>query len=207
MKLISLCIFLFSSLGLATLGINLNSDSNTHEVPKAFKENYLSDNFSKGRYGNRPIIDQLYVEAMEQDIALKSLHSDLVTISAHKHTNLEDFNSYRTNNLNYIGEFSNAVNRIENPELKSIARDLLKSFEDQYASQMTALIESNNTIESIEDEVNDLHVLLKLTTSIKVMDDYQSKKFPDIEQIDDVIIRYETLAKHLKQHMEVIPES
>lgn len=206
MKLISLSIFLFGSLGLASLGINLNPDSSQKEIPKAFKENYLADSFSSGKYGNRPIIDQLYIEAMEQNIELKNLHSDLVTISAYKHNNLKDFNKYRRNNLKYFSEVNQSVAKIQNPELRQLSRDLFSSFEKQYYNGLSDLEDLNNYIEVAEDEVNDLHILLKLMSSMDVIETYQLENYPDRKSLEEVIVKYESLTKQLKQHMEVIPE-
>lgn len=205
MKLITLVIFLSGSIGLATIGIDSRS-SDSQEVPKAFKDDYLSDSFTKGRYGKKAIIDQLFIEAIENDIKLKTLYEELITINAAKHNALEDFNAYRTNTLNYFSEANRLSTSLNDEVLKKRAMEMLHLMQDSYTESISELKSKEDIIDEYEAEVNDRHTLLKLITSMQMMEDYQSRNLPKAAPVDEMIIRYEVLKTDLETHLDIIPE-
>jgi len=208
--LIYLCSMIFSFLliGCSEQAQGEKNPAPSNETPKIFQESTSYRDGIKSsikKVTRYSLVEQLYQEAVEKDPALKALDTEILGMNALKQDSLNAYYKYFQNVQNYWGSANDYINKLEDSTLQVATRQYFDILENRHKERL----DQHKTIEdSIEAKTNILynqHLLVKLLTSSKMMENYQFNEFPSLKTLENVHQKYDELID--ETHSQIIYKS
>jgi hypothetical protein len=151
-------------------------------TPKALQDNSSADIVSK-RY-NGDIIQSLYSELVEKTPELKQLEESIGNIDESKADSLEPYVNFNNRNESYYLATNRYLLSIKDSILKNKVNQILESSLAKYHAFTAADSTFIKAIESKEIKLEDLHIALKLTLTLPLIEQYQKDNKPSIKSLE-----------------------
>jgi len=160
--------------------------NNIEQTPEALNEDRKLDISSYRKRYDSDIIKKLFDEAVENNDSLKSLTSNLEKAKEFKSDSLESYQTYKRNNLTYWNALTRYSNQISDSTLKNELIVIIESLKDKHSKRTAPLDELASRIDSTEQALGDLEILMKIVVTEPMMGNYQRNEYPDIKTLEAV---------------------
>ncbi|WP_162555830.1 hypothetical protein [Reichenbachiella versicolor] len=162
-------------------------DFNEQTPQTLHEKNDLGLSSFNKRSGYGPdIIQELFDEAVEKDQKLKAITSSLQEVPKIKSDSLERYHIYMQTNQNYWITLSKYTNQISDTTLKKDLLKLVETLKDDQSTKTSELDTLVAQIDSIEQTLNNLEILMKIMVTVPMMKNYQRNELPNIRTIESV---------------------
>jgi hypothetical protein len=146
------------------------------------------------------IIQELYQEAMNKNEKLKKLNNRINEIDGIKVDSLEQYNKFIQTNRNYYETVNEYINQLSDSTIKSELKEIFKVIENKYRVRASKLVSVVETIDSKSKFLNDQVILMKLLITEPMISNYQINESPNIETINNLVKKYDSLIKDVKPY-------
>ena len=177
-------------IALSLCSCNDHTQTNTEpkkDIPKALKEETsaveLVSSYSKR--GQVDIVESLYSELVDSSAELQQLEKDIQLLDKNLTNATSSFDKYNTQNHDYYNSAEGYLSRINDSTLKGRIKQVILNSSAKYASltarhnDLLAYIQKHNLT------LNDMHNVLKIISSMNMMEKYQKENLPSTKPLDD----------------------
>jgi hypothetical protein len=172
-----------------------------NETPKALEDKSSSyEIISKRGYGD--LIESLYKELADKNPELNELEMQIKHLAESKGDSAASFNNYDNKNKTYYASAGNHLAQLKDTLLKQKIKQLIEGSTSRYNRSVTPHNDLLKAIDSKHTTLHDLHVVLKITRTLPLIEKYQEDAFPSTHGLNryagalDKTIRYaDTLTK------------
>ena len=169
-------------------------DKQKSETPKALEDKSSSyEIISKRGYDN--LVESLYKELTDKTPELKDLESQIKKLADGKSDSAALFNKFNAKNESYYNSAIKYTGLIKDTLLKEKISLLIQNSMSSYNSSTLKYKELVKSIDNKYSSLNDLHLILKITRTLPLMEKYQ-KDLPSTKSLEgyekqlDRTIRY-----------------
>ncbi len=212
--LVSLSVFL----AITSCQNNSSNDEPKNETPEAFQEQTVLDDVStyskRGKY--ETLVDKLYNELIEKNAELKNIEEEIKRIKTLPKTtgdNINKNNIFLENNSKYYNElkpffndtivnFKSYITKIQDSTLRNKMTKITLESENKYISKVKTLDSLNELLYKKHIELYDYKTALKISATLKSMEDYQNKFKQDTISLKELIQRYNELITTIKNKID-----
>ena len=180
-------------------------ESKPEETPKAlqsYNESSGGSYISKKRYDN-DLVEELYNELLEKNAALSSLEKGIEKLKDDKKDSAVLFNTFDSKNNSYYSSANMHIGAIKDSVVKERIRQIIDNSLSKYKTKIAA---HNNLVAAINTKditLDDLHIVLKLSQTLRMMEQYQTSDLPSTKPLentskayDKIIIKTDSLSKN-----------
>jgi hypothetical protein len=147
-------------------------------VPKALEENKVDYSLiSKSRLSN-DLVQDLYDEILEKDKKLNELESEIRNIKSYRNDSIATFNDYDRKNKNYYISAKDYLVQITDTVLRKQIEQTLTLSTASYQNRIATHESLIKQADELAIKLRDLHIILKLATTLSVMENYQKEQLP-----------------------------
>jgi hypothetical protein len=171
---------------LATTSCNSprTQEEQQRENPKALEDKSVSSDLILKR-GSGDLVENLYQELEDKSPDLKDLESKIENLSKNEPDSIESFNRYNGKNKSYYASAENYATQIGDSVLRERIKKLIVGSLMNYSS---AISRHNDILQSIRENkltLADLHILLKITRTLPLIEKYQRDNLPSAKSMED----------------------
>jgi hypothetical protein len=146
------------------------------EVPEALQDSkFEMKSYSRGS----DLTEQLYQELAENNSALKSLNEDLDAFKSKPNELKDKYYKYDGKSTDYYTAAGYKAEGIADSSLKKKIVSLITSSSKQYTGRTAELTSILEQISKNGATINDHHTVLKIVTTLAIIEKYQADNLPD----------------------------
>lgn len=191
----------FLSLVLISCDNSRKQEKKEQEIPKALQEKSSSSEiFSKRRYDD--LVESLYNELAEKTHELMKLENEIDDLNTSKADSIELFDKYDSKNKSYFSAANSHAEQIKDSLLRDKIKTLIATSLTKYNSSVSPHTEILKSIGTKELMLNDLHTIVKIVSTLPVIEKYQKDNLPKTtplegysKQLDNTIKYADTISK------------
>ncbi len=198
---IPLTISAFLFLALASCTNSRAKDKQEQETPKALQDKSTSFEMVSKRH-NDDLVESLYNELADKTPELKQLEDQFNNLRSSEDDSTESFVNYNAKNESYFNSADHHAGKIKDSVLRDKIKLLIANSVTKYNSSISL---HNDLLESIATKdlaLRDLHIVLKITRTLPLINKYQKDNLPATEslkgfskELDNTIKYADTLMK------------
>jgi len=166
-------------------------DAEKQEVPKALQEKSIDVSSISKRSNDRDLVENLYAEIVENDDDLKKLEKDIADLKSAQNDSAEIFKGYDQKNRSYYNSAEMHISQIKDSVLRERVKMLISRSSDNY-NEKTANFK--NLLEEVSTKaatLADLHNILKVQTTIPVIEKYQKENLPATDPLISILKQFD----------------
>lgn len=166
------------------------------DVPKALEENSLSE-LATNR-GDGDLVNSIYSELIKNSPSLSEVERQIREVRQSTDDSLLVFNAFDGKNQQYYLSARRQLATVKDSALKDLIELLVDSSAARYQS---AMLKHNALLKAISlksSELSDLYVLLKISKTLPVIEDYQKKNIPATKPIENLITDFDRAIEKTK---------
>ena len=171
-------------------------------IPKALEENKVDYSLiSKSRVSN-DLVQDLYNEILEKDKKINELETEIRKTKTNKIDSLERFNVYDQQSNNYYRSANNYLDQISDTVLRKQIEQTLTINSANHKNRISSHESLIKQADALAAKLHDLHIILKLSTTLAAMESYQKEQLPSKSPIllmnktyNQLILRTDSLIK------------
>ncbi len=167
-----------------------------NETPKILQEkkSYRDDLKSSLKKGSRSnLVEQLYAEALANDPALKALNKEVSEMHQETEDSLKTYHQYLKNVNDYWTSVDRYINYLSDSTLQKATREYFDILENRHNERLLPHKILEDSINAKGLILHNQHVLVKLITSARMMENYQNNEMPSLETFQKVNQKYQKL--------------
>ncbi len=198
-KLIITVTFILTAL--ASCNSSRKQENPEQETPKALEDKSASYEVVSKR-GYDDLVESLYKELADKTPELKKLEDKIGDLHKSKNDSTELFDKYNQKNQSYYNAANNHLERITDSLLRDKMKVLIADSLSKYNSLISRHTDLLKSIDAKNLTLNDLHIILKITRTIPLIEKYHKDKLPSAKplegfskQLDEAINYTDTLIK------------
>jgi hypothetical protein len=177
-------IFSLFSLTLFSCDNSRTEDQSKNETPKALEDKSSSDVIVSKR-GYEDLIESLYKELADKTPDLEELEMQIDKLADSKSDSLEQFNKYDDKNKSYYQSAENRIEQIKDSVIKEKMKLLIHTSLTKYGSLISKHNDILNSIDKQTIRLNDLHLILKITRTLPLIEKYQKDDLPITKPLEE----------------------
>jgi hypothetical protein len=154
------------------------------ELPKALEDKSVSSDIVSKR-GSGDLVESLYQELEDNSPELKDLEVKLENLSKTEPDSVKSFEKYNGKNKSYYASAENHGTQIGDSVLRERVKKLITGSLMTYRA---AISRHNDLLQSISEEnltLADLHIVLKITRTLALIENYQRNNLPSTKPMED----------------------
>jgi hypothetical protein len=172
---------------------NRAAESTPTSTPVAFQDEQKDYSLVKKRSYTDDIVDELYKELLDKNKPLSDLEDGIEKLKDNSRDSAAGFNTFDTRNNSYYNSTAAHLGSIKDSVLKEKIKQLIDNSLSKYKSKIAT---HNNLLSTINNKnltLDDLHVVLKLTKTLAMMEKYQSGEMPSAKPLEDINKAYDKI--------------
>lgn len=176
-----------------------NKSEQKAETPVALQDK--SSDFISKRYDG-DLVETIYAELAEKTPELGALEKKINSLNEKKSDSIKYFTDYNNKNQSYYQAASAKIKLVKDSVLRAKINLMIEQSLSRYNKSIALDRELFNQIEKKSIALNDMHLALKVTRSLKVIENFQRSNKPSkkpingiIKELDSTIKLVDTLAK------------
>lgn len=158
------------------------------ETPKALEEKNASSEILSKR-GNNDLVESLYNELTEKDANLKNLEDQIRALNDSRADSTKSFAKFNNKNENYYRAATRYIDQLGDTVLKGKMKTLISNSLANYKASIARQDALLKEIESRNTTLTDLHIILKITKTLPLIEKYQTDNSPSIKPLEGFIQR------------------
>jgi hypothetical protein len=191
----------FAFLVFIIFAISCSKPSKTPDTPAALQQKNTELDFSYKR-GDEDLVNSLYTELAKKTPELNDLEEQINALKDSEADSLKSFVNYNSKSDSYYTEAERMTAQLTDSVLKNKIRLLVEKSQSNYKASTTVQKKLLGQIDLKNISINDLHILLKVSKTLPLIEKYQLKNKPTtspitgyIKEMDKVIKLADTLSK------------
>jgi hypothetical protein len=180
----SILIFSLLFLTLISCDNSRTEEQSKNDTPKALEDKSSSDVIVSKR-GYEDFIESLYKELSDKTPDLKELEMQIDKLADSKSDSLEQFNKYDDKNKSYYQSAENHIEQIKDSVIKEKIKLLIQTSVTKYGSLISKHNDILNSIDKQTITLNDLHLILKITRTLPLIEKYQKDNLPTTKPLEE----------------------
>jgi hypothetical protein len=189
--------FLFISIIFFSCNNNKRSapEDKQQETPKALQSDNsgAESSFSLKKRGYSDLVDELYNELLEKNAALSTLEYDIENIKEDSKDSAALFNAFDNKNSSYYDAATRHLGSIKDSVLKERIKFFVTNSLSRYKAKTTTHNDLLAAIAAKDINLDDLHVILKLTQTLGMIEQYQTGSLPSTKPLENTGKAYDKL--------------
>lgn len=176
-----------------------NQPEQKAETPVALQDK--SSDFISKRYDG-DLVETIYAELAEKTPELGSLEKKINLLNEKKSDSVKYFTDYDNKNQSYYQAAAAKIKLVKDSVLRAKINLMIEQSLSRYNKSIALERELLNKIEKKSIALNDMHLALKVTRSLKVIENFQRRNKPSkkpikgiINELDSTIKLVDTLTK------------
>lgn len=176
-----------------------NKPEQKAETPVVLQDK--SSDFISKRYDG-DLVETIYAELAEKTPELGALEKKINLLNEKKSDSIKYFTDYNNKNQSYYQAASAKIKLVKDSALRAKINLMIEQSLSRYNKSIALDRELLNQIEKKSIALNDMHLALKVTRSLKVIENFQRSNKPSkkpingiIKELDSTIKLVDTLAK------------
>ena len=153
------------------------------ETPKALEEKSGSLDVISKR-GDGDLVETLYAELVEKTPVLKELEVRIDDVSKSEGDSTKSFDAFDSKNKSYYNSASGHAEQIKDSVLREKIKELVATSLGNYNSYTSRQKDILKSIESKKMTLSDLHIILKITKTLAVIEKFQKDNQPSINSLE-----------------------
>ena len=170
-----------------------------NETPQVLENEKSYDWASSSKERYTDIISKLFAEALEKNAELKKLNDAITNIPKTAYDSAAVYKKYAQLNTNYWNATENYISRLKDSTLKESTREIFKTLQENYKKKISLHESKLKTISKKAISLNDQFILMQLTVTQTMMQNYQVNELPSKESLEIIIDEYNKLIKESKE--------
>ncbi len=158
---------------------------------------------SESKYSRSDLVQKLYLEALTKNEDLRVFHQKINSMDQKIQDSTALFNQYATLNEKYFSTVKTYIPIISDSVLQQKLYSIFKEFERKHNANITSQSSLLSDVYNSSNKLRDRHTILKLLTTIKQMEEYQSKKLPEKLQLENIHSDIENLIKEIEKKIDL----
>ena len=154
------------------------------QVPKALQEESADVSLISKRSGN-DLVESLYDELVAKDKDLKDLENEIADLKKNDFT--AAFTIYDQKNKSYYSSSETYISQIKDSMLKERISVIVHKSTDAYSRQTASYKSLQEKLDSKFALLSDLHYILKLTSTLPLIEKYQKENMPSTKPVENVL--------------------
>jgi hypothetical protein len=150
------------------------------EIPDALKDEKSSSDFIMKSKSRESMMDNIYYDIVKKDPTLQKLEEQLQHFNAGFPDSLIKFNEYTNKSTAYYSSANESLNTLKDTVLRDQLRALLADSKSKYMGKISRFSNLIAHIDSNRIKIEDYHNVLKVVTTMLVIEKYQDNAMPDI---------------------------
>ena len=198
---VALIISIVVLLALAACTNSRAKDKPVQETPKALQDKSSSFEMVSKRH-NDDLVENLYNELADKTPELKQLEDQIDNLRSSEDDSTESFVDYNAKNESYFNSADHHAGNIKDSVLRDKIKLLITNSVTKYNSSISLHNDLLKSIATKDLALRDLHIVLKITRTLPVINKYQKDNLPSTESLKgfskalDKTIKYaDTLTK------------
>ena len=163
-------------------------------TPKPLLEEKSASSFLKS--ARRDLVESLYNDIVDKTPALKALETEIHELGDNKNDSTKAFEDFNNKNSAYYTDANAYLTDLKDAVLKEKIQLMLQQSQAAYIANTASLNNLEDLINTKTESLNDLHILLKITTTMAVIEKYQHTNMPTDKPLLHVLDNYDaTISK------------
>jgi len=160
-----------------------------HEDKKAATPEALQDNktsrvdIKSYRSAGNNLVEDLYDEAASKNITLKQLEEQIKAVDDSRTDSVAQFENYNDKSEQYYSSANDHMKLIKASLLRQKIKTIITSSLSKYQSSIAAHKNLLKQIAVKNERLEDLHVALKIITSLQMMEEFQTYNLPSTKSL------------------------
>lgn len=173
-------------LGLTSCAKRSKRENHKQLTPAALNKGRSSVFISRrGNYTN--LVQLLYEELVENDTALQRLEADLDQLGKSRSDSSDQVSGFKEKIEDYYHDAGQGVKKIEDSVLRQRMEILLNRNMERYNTRMGKNNELLKVIRNKHTSLQDMHVALKITRTLPLIEQYQKQYLPATKPLEGYI--------------------
>ena len=171
------------------------SENKQEETPKALQSGNESSGgsfISKNRYGN-DLVQELYNELLEKNTALSSLKKGIEKLKDDNKDSAQVFNTFDSKNKSFYSSANMHIGAIKDTAVKEMIRQIIDNSLSKYNAKIAAHNNLLSTINKKDIILEDLHIVLKLSKTLNIMEQFQTSDLPSTKPLENISKAYDKI--------------
>ena len=165
---------------------NTKNPNENNKVPDALQEKSYLESFSKR--GGENLVDKIYYDILEKDSKLKTIDNQINNATQVQNDSTNLFLVFNDKNQTYYSSANTYIEAISDSILREKLRKIITKSITNYDTKIKENNELLNLISSKTSSLNDLHIILKLTKTLPVIEKYQNENISNKKSMENAII-------------------
>lgn len=159
--------------------------------------------FSSYSRRNSDIIDKLFQEALANNKEIKDLIAYKDDIQKMVSDSLENFKQYQKNNQQYWSSFQSHLKSIQDSTLRKAVYNWKNDLMTKQTRRVETLFEMSQQIDSLNSQIGQAEVLIKLIVTAPMMANYQRNELPQARPLKKATQQLERLLQKMNAHTKL----
>lgn len=174
----------------ALISCTSNSSKNVpgNETPQALTNTTTSYDITKKR-GYEDLVESLYSELVAKDPKLKNIEGAIDTLHISQGDSTHTFFEFDQMNQAYFNSANHHIAKLKDSTLRKRLTMLIANNLSAYNSKITKHTKLLKAIDTNDSKINDLHLVLKIVTTLPVIRKYQDGNLPDTAPLTGFVER------------------
>ncbi|WP_430815334.1 hypothetical protein [Carboxylicivirga sp. RSCT41] len=181
-----------------------NQTETVNETPVALQETKIIDEIGKysSRY-NTNVVTKLYSEALDNNVELNELDSQMKAIRSMETDSLFAYEDYARINNQYWSAVDNLLRQMKDSVLHDATKELVDDLKSSYSQSVSDFEKQKNIIREKRISLNDQHLLMQLFVTVPMIENFRRNEKPSIKSLENVAKEYERLILESKQYTTI----
>ena len=192
--------YMISVILFCTLSCNENNTQKQEETPEVLQKDYdILSGFSK----SYDLTEELYQEIVDRTPALQKLEEDIEVLIPEISEKENVFNEYDNRSTNYYSSARNRAEMISDSLLKAKINALILKSSQSYMNKTDDITSLLNKLSANTTTIRDLHLFLKISLTLTLIEKYQDKNLPDKKVFKILEKDQEHIIKQIKKTPDI----
>ena len=163
-----------------------NNKTVNKETPKALQDE--KSVVSSYKRSANDLLDELYTDLAGKTPALKKLEADINLFRVKPNEIENDFNVFDNKSDNYYNSASYKAKEISDSALRKKIETIITNSKNKYSYKISELNSLIKQINKDKATLNDHHTILKILTTLPIIEKYQTENLPDKKEFRSIFM-------------------
>ncbi len=187
-------LFMLLLMSLVSCQNNRSNQQPNNNVPEALEENNSYEILSKRGYED--LLEKLYKDLAAKDSDLIKLEKMIAVLNESKADSAEAFTYFNERNTTFYQDARAHLNQIADSSLREIAEQSVQASLQKYNASVSKHKSILTEIDTNKITLNDLHLMIKISRAMAVMEKYQKSNKPSTKPLEGYLQKVNEAKKY-----------
>lgn len=194
--------FIFFAFFFVSCKNSSNEQLQTVATPTVLSE-MPNSGFEIKRSGSKDLLEELYYDHLSKNDSLKAFDNQIVQLLNDKNDSANAFHHFNGKNSSYYSSALGSIGYLKDSLLKENIKAVIIASQTRYNNiisddnQLIRIIERNHI------SIDDLHHVLKIVTTLPIIESYQKNNKPNSNPLEQFIKKQKNVKKDLESMIQL----